>query len=187
MHPPSPCHSGHMTQEDSQKVERLVANQIWVYLKSSVVTDVCITEEFSEATFPDCFLDESSLVLFVSLHSTIQLFLIRCVSSWLSYSSSSIRLFLHPTFFWVSFPIRRCPVSVLRPGHGGEDQTDEAEDEQVQARSRLGLQAGAGLPQGNTLVHKPWVWASLPPAAATYGGVCMDALRHMVHFASSQA
>ncbi|CAF98072.1 unnamed protein product [Tetraodon nigroviridis] len=37
----------------------------------------------------------------------------------------------------------------LKSGHGGEDQADEAEDEQVQARSRLGLQAGAGVPQGN--------------------------------------
>lgn len=37
---------------------------------------------------------------------------------------------------------------MLRSGHGGEDQAGEAEDEQVQARSRLGLQTGAGLPQG---------------------------------------
>lgn len=57
---------------------------------------------------------------------------------------------------------------MLRSGHGGEDQADEAEDEQVQARSRLGLQTGAGLPQGNTLVHKLRVCASLPTAAATY-------------------
>lgn len=39
-------------------------------------------------------------------------------------------------------------VSVLRYGHGGEDQTDEAKDEQVQAGSWFWLKTGAGLPEG---------------------------------------
>lgn len=43
------------------------------------------------------------------------------------------------------------PLSVCRYGHGGEDQADETEDEQVQAGSWLRLQAGAGLPQGKSM------------------------------------
>lgn len=68
-------------------------------------------------------------------------------SSWLM---AQQKLFSHHQQFCPSIqpPPDSSAVSVLRSGHGGADQADEAEDEQVQAGSRLGLQTGAGLPQG---------------------------------------
>lgn len=81
---------------------------------------------------------------------------------------------------------------MLRSGHGGEDQADETEDEQVQAGRRLRLQTGAGLSQGKDMSRYSEFMLRYPPCTVNMYlqyTVCMAALGigHMAHFASSQA
>lgn len=88
----------------------------------------------------------------------------------------------------------RSPVSVLRYGHGGEDQADETENEQVQTGSRLRLETGAGLPQGKHMFRYSGCmlrysrFTEKENMCLQYT-VCMVALciGHMAPFASSQA
>lgn len=100
----------------------------------------------------------------------------------------------HQAFLTAPAPLWQSPVSVLRYGHGAKNTADETEDEQVQTGSRLRLQTGAGLPQGNNmpryagcmLRYSRFTEKHVPTVQYT---VCMAALciGHMAHFVSSQA
>ena len=98
---------------------------------------------------------------------------------------------LHQASLTVSAAIWQCAVSVLRYGHGGEDQADETENEQIQAGSGLWLQTGTRLPQGKNMSGYAECMLHLSRSSNMYlqYTVCMVALcrGHMAHFTSSQA
>lgn len=105
----------------------------------------------------------------LSQQPTIQLLLIRPVL-FIAHSSAEAFLSLCSSAQPdpVTNPMSQSPVSVLRFRHGGEDQADETEDEQVQAGSRFRLQTGAGLPQGKKHVHVTLTYASLAPVPSKH-------------------